>query len=152
VREAVDDWLRDGLDGTSVEAPRQQHEQQERDRLMAGELWQEHGLVFASTVGTPLTANNVIRAFRIITKKAGLGDDWVPREMGHNFVSVLSASGVPVEGITLLAGHARTATTESVYRHGIRPALTQGARGNGQDLRLTVALSASQASWQRSYR
>ena len=71
--------------------------------------------------------NNVIRAFRIVTKKAGLGEDWVPREMRHTFVSVLSANGVPVESIALLAGHERTATTESVYRHEIRPALTQGA-------------------------
>ena len=110
-----------------VEALRQQREQQERDRLMAGELWQEHGLVFASRVGTPLSANNVIRAFRLITKKAGLGEDWAPRELRHTFVSVLSASGVPVENIALLAGHDRTATTESVYRHEIRPALTQGA-------------------------
>jgi integrase len=110
-----------------VEALRQQHEQQERDRLMAGELWQEHGLVFPSRVGTPLTANNVIRAFRIITKKAGLGEDWVPREMRHTFVSILSANDVPVESIALLVGHDRTATTESVYRHEIRPALTQGA-------------------------
>jgi integrase len=47
--------------------------------------------------------------------------------MRHTFVSVLSASGVPVENIALLAGHDRTATTESVYRHEIRPALTQGA-------------------------
>ena len=30
---------------------------------MAGELWQEHGLVFASRAGMPLSANNVIRAF-----------------------------------------------------------------------------------------
>ncbi len=66
-----------------VEALRQHMEQQERDRLSAGELWQEHGLVFASRVGTPLSANNVIRAFRIITRKAGLGEDWVPREMRH---------------------------------------------------------------------
>jgi len=110
-----------------VEALRQHMKQQERDRLRAGELWQEHGLVFASRVGTPLTANNVIRAFRIITKKAGLGEDWTPREMRHTFVSVLSANGVPVESIALLAGHDRTATTESVYRHEIRPALTQGA-------------------------
>ena len=78
-----------------VEALRQHMKQQERDRLRAGELWQEHGLVFASRVGTPLTANNVIRAFRIITKKAGLGEDWTPREMRHTFVSVLSANGVP---------------------------------------------------------
>ena len=87
-----------------VEALRQQQEQQAQDRLAAGELWQEHGLVFASRVGTPLSANNVIRAFRIITKKAGLGEDWVPREMRHTFVSVLSANDVPVEGIALLVG------------------------------------------------
>jgi len=110
-----------------VEALRQHMKQQERDRLRAGELWQEHGLVFASRVGTLLTANNVIRAFRIITKKAGLGEDWTPREMRHTFVSVLAANGGPVESIALLAGHDRTATTESVYRHEIRPALTQGA-------------------------
>jgi site-specific recombinase XerD len=55
-----------------VEALRQHMERQEKERLRAGELWQEHGLVFASRIGTPLTANNVIRAFRIITKKAGL--------------------------------------------------------------------------------
>jgi site-specific recombinase XerD len=106
---------------------RQQIKQQERDRVLAGEVWEEHGLVFASRVGTPLTANNVIRAFRLITKKAGLREDWVPREMRHTFVSVLSASGVPVESIAQLAGHDRTATTESVYRHEIRPALIQGA-------------------------
>ena len=110
-----------------VEALRQQREQQERDRLMAGDLWQEHGLVFASRVGTPLSANNVIRAFRLITKNAGLGEDWVPRELRHTFVSVMSANGVPAESIALLVGHDRTATTESVYRHEIRPALTQGA-------------------------
>ena len=61
---------------------------QRRHLLRISELWQEHGLVFASRVGTPLTANNVIRAFGIITKKAGLGEDWVPREMRHTFVSV----------------------------------------------------------------
>ena len=110
-----------------VEALRQHHALQARDRLRAGEIWQDHGLVFASRLGTPLTANNVIRAFRIITKKAGLGEDWVPREMRHTFVSVLSANDVPVESIALLVGHGRTATTDPVYRHEIRPALTQGA-------------------------
>jgi integrase len=51
-----------------VEALREHRKLQARDRLRAGELWHDHGLVFASTVGTPLTANNVIRAFRAITK------------------------------------------------------------------------------------
>jgi hypothetical protein len=78
-----------------VEALHHQHQQQERDRLTAGALWQEHGLIFASRVGTPLSANNVIRAFRIITKKAGLGEDWTSRELRHTFVSVMSAKRRP---------------------------------------------------------
>jgi integrase len=110
-----------------VDALREHRKLQAKDRLRAGALWQDHGLVFASTVGTPLSANNVIRAFRAITEKAGLGRAWAPREMRHTFVSVLSADGVPMESIALLAGHDRTATTELVYRHEIRPALTQGA-------------------------
>jgi integrase len=110
-----------------VQALREHRKLQANDRLRAGALWQDHGLVFSSTVGTPLSANNVIRAFRVITEKAGLGMDWAPREMRHTFVSVLSANGVPVESIALLAGHDRTTTTELVYRHEIRPALTQGA-------------------------
>ena len=55
------------------------------------------------------------------------GQVWVPREMRHTFVSLLSAHGVPVEAIALLAGHNQTATTELVYRHQIVPALTRGA-------------------------
>jgi integrase len=110
-----------------VGALREHRKLQAKDQLRAGALWQDHRLVFSSTVGTPLSANNVIRAFRTATEKAGLGRDWAPREMRHTFVSVLSANGVPVESIALLAGHDRTSTTELVYRHEIRPALTQGA-------------------------
>jgi uncharacterized membrane protein len=43
------------------------------------------------------------------------------------FVSRLSARGVPVEAIALLAGYSQTAMTELVYRHQIVPALTCGA-------------------------
>jgi site-specific recombinase XerD len=110
-----------------VDALRDHRKRQAADRLRAGELWQDHGLVFASTIGTPLIANNVIRSFRALTERAGLGPGWAPREMRHTFVSVLSANGVPVESIALLAGHDRTTSTELVYWHEIRPALTQGA-------------------------
>ena len=110
-----------------VEALREQRERQAKDRLVAGQLWKDHGLVFASAVGTPLDDHNVRRQFRVITEAAGLGTAWVPRELRHTFVSLLSAHGVPVEAIALLAGHNQTATTELVYRHQIVPALTRGA-------------------------
>jgi integrase len=110
-----------------VAALREHRVRQAEDRLAAGALWQDHGLVFASAVGTPQDDHNVRRQFRVITEAAGLGRSWVPRELRHTFVSLLSAHGVPVEAIALLAGHNQTATTELVYRHQIVPALTRGA-------------------------
>jgi integrase len=111
-----------------AEALREHRVRQAADRLAAGPLWQDHDLVFASTVGTPLDDHNIRRQFRVITEAAGLGSTWVPRELRHTFVSLLSAHGVPVEAIALLAGHNQTATTELVYRHQIVPALTRGAK------------------------
>jgi integrase len=116
-----------GLARMCAEALREQKTRQAAARLAAGQLWQDHNLVFASTVGTPLDDHNVRRQFRKITESAGLGNTWVPRELRHTFVSLLSAHGVPVESIALLAGHNQTATTELIYRHQIVPALTRGA-------------------------
>jgi integrase len=94
----------------------------------AGERWQEHGLVFASAVGTPLDSHNVRREFRKVVKTAGLTpEEWTPREMRHSFVSLLSDSGVPLEDIARLVGHSGTAVTESVYRKQIRPVMMEGA-------------------------
>ena len=115
------------LPQTAVKALREHRKQQAEDRLAAGSLWQDHGLVFASAIGTPLDAANVRREFRKITKAAGLGKGWAPLDLRHTFVSLMSADGVPIEEIARLAGHNRTATTELVYRHELRPVITTGA-------------------------
>jgi integrase len=115
------------LPQTAIEALKEHRERQAEDQLVAGPLWQDHGLVFASTIGTPLDAGNVRREFRKITETAGLGKGWAPRDLRHTFVSLMSAGGVPVEEIARLAGHNRTATTELVYRHELRPVITTGA-------------------------
>jgi integrase len=97
-------------------------------RARAGKRWQEHGLVFASAVGTERGARNVARDFRDVVKSAGLvPGEWTPRELRHSFVSLLSDSGVPVEHISRLVGHSGSAVTETVYRHQIRPVLEEGA-------------------------
>ena len=49
------------------------------------------------------------------------------RELRHTFVSVMSVSGVAVEEIARLAGHASSRTTETIYRHELRPVITTGA-------------------------
>jgi integrase len=115
------------LPQAAVQALREHHKQQAEDRLAAGTLWRDHGLVFASAIGTPLDAANVRREFRKITEAAGLGVGWAPRDLRHTFVSLMSADGVPIEEIARLAGHNRTATTELVYRHELRPVIATGA-------------------------
>jgi integrase len=115
------------LPAQAADALRTHHVRQARERLAAGNRWRDHGLVFASQVGTPLDASHVRRAFKSITKKAGLGEKWTPRELRHSFVSIMSDSGVPIETIADLCGHAGTAVTEEVYRHQLKPVITRGA-------------------------
>ncbi len=116
-----------GLPHAAGEALREHRTRQAREKVTAGALWKDHGLVFATRVGTQLDAGNVRRQFKAICKAAGIGEDWTPRELRTSFVSLLSASGVPVEEIARLAGHSSSRTTEVIYRREIRPVLIKGA-------------------------
>lgn len=85
-------------------------------------------LVFANNAGGRLDKDTVLRAFRKLIAAAGVGGkQWTPRELRHTFVSVLSDDGMPIEQISQLAGHSETTTTETVYRHQIRPVVLRGA-------------------------
>jgi integrase len=116
-----------GLPEAVVEALREHRMRQDEEKLAAGELWQDHDLVFTTTIGSELDAANVRRYFRSICNAAGIGKAWAPRELRTSFVSLLSASGVPLEEIARLVGHSSTRTTEVVYRKELRPVLIKGA-------------------------
>ncbi|WBQ03234.1 tyrosine-type recombinase/integrase [Kribbella sp. CA-293567] len=111
-----------------MEALSEHRERQQVRREATGRRWQNLDLVFTSEIGTELDAANVRRAFRKVVQAAGLDPAmWTPRELRHSFVSLLSSSGVPIEDISRLVGHASTNVTEKVYRHELRPVLTEGA-------------------------
>ncbi|MEV6038901.1 site-specific integrase [Nonomuraea sp. NPDC052116] len=100
----------------AAQALRQHHVRQAAHKLKAGEAWRDHNLVFCTSVGTQLDASNVRRAFRKITKNAGIGSAWTPRELRHSFVSIMSDQGVPIETIADLVGHAGTRAPASRKR------------------------------------
>ena len=102
---------------------------QQHDRAAARARWREHGIVFASAVGTPLDPSHVRREFRrAIRGVPGLDPaEWTPRELRHSFVSLLSDNGTSIDEIARLVGHSSTAVTELVYRQQIRPVLQSGA-------------------------
>jgi integrase len=117
------------LPARCVEALRKQRAQQLADRLRAGDRWQENGLVFATSVGTKMSAGNVRRDFRrALALVPGIDPSmWTPRELRHSFVSLLSDAGVPLEEISQLVGHSGTTVTELVYRHQLKPVIQTGA-------------------------
>ena len=115
------------LPSQAAKALKQHRTRQLAERLAAGSLWHDYGLVFTSQTGEPLDAANVRRSLRRITRRAGFGESWAPRELRHSFVSIMSDNGVPIETIADLAGHASTAVTETVYRHQLKPVITKGA-------------------------
>src|SRR6266852_6512238 len=61
---------------------------------LAGALWQDHGLVFTSDVGTPIDPDNFSHAFSRLCESAGLGH-WHPHELRHSGASLMLAQGTP---------------------------------------------------------
>jgi integrase len=77
------------LPQVGVEALEKRRAAEAEERAAAGKLWHDNSLVFPSTVGTELDRSHVRRAFKKVTKDAGLGEDWAPRELRHTFVSLM---------------------------------------------------------------
>ena len=98
-----------------------------RDRALSRNQWNENNLVFCDRYGKELTAQSVRRTLAVALRLAGLPVEWTPRELRHSFVSLMSANGASIELIARLVGHTTTATTEAVYRHELRPVITEGA-------------------------
>jgi integrase len=116
-----------GLPQMATEALRGLLDSQADERLLAGDRWQDTGLVFTTHRGAALDAGNVRKMFKRVCTTAGIGDGWAPRELRTSFVSLMSHRGVSIEEIARLAGHASTRTTEVVYRRELRPVITTGA-------------------------
>jgi integrase len=117
------------VDALTAQQTRQDAWRAKRQHGTGRSGWTDRGLVFASEVGTELSAGNVRRAFRRVAAAAGLEpvSQWTPRELRHSFVSLLSEGGLPIEQIAQLVGHTSTIVTETVYRHQLRPVVQDGA-------------------------
>lgn len=108
-----------------VKALIQHYERQQQDRLLAGEEWVETGLIFSTSTGKPLQANNVLKAFKRALKRAGLEDRRF-HDMRHSCATLLLAQGVPMRVVMDLLGHTKIQTTADIYSH-VTPALQREA-------------------------
>ena len=104
----------------------QEHKKrQDTERQALGEAWRDHGLVFASSIGTPVEPRNVNRRWDELRRRAGL--DWLRlHDLRHGCATLLLAKGVPDRVIMEVVGHAEIGVTMNTYAH-VLPVLRQEA-------------------------
>ncbi len=124
------------LPASAAAALKTQRVRQVEERLLAGDRWQDWGLVFASTIGTPLEPSNVAARLHKLLADAGL-----PRQRFHDLrhcaASLLLAGGVAPRTIMGILGHSQISLTMNTYAH-LSPALEHDA-ARALDAVLTVS-------------
>jgi integrase len=109
-----------------VAALRAHRDRQATERQTAGVHWKESGLIFTTTIGTPIDPRNALRIWQNLLAGAGL-----PRRTfhvtRHTAVSMLINEGVPLKVIQEILGHSVLSTTADVYGHLYPQAFTEAA-------------------------
>ena len=83
-------------------------------------LWQDHGLVFPSYVGTPLSHRNVVRSFKALLKRADLPASVRLYDLRHTCATLLLNGNVHPKYVQELLGHASIAQTLDTYCHVLK--------------------------------
>jgi len=120
---------------------RQHHHLQKLERLAAGEQWHEHGLVFASSRGTPLSGRNVNRDFKAALRRAGLSEEYHPHTLRHAMATHWLANGVPAKVVSERLGHTSVAFTLQVYGHVLPNQQASAAEAMERDLLSRATIS-----------
>jgi integrase len=101
------------------------------ERLVAGSRWVDSGHVFATTIGTPIEAGCVTRAFHAALERAGL-----PRsrfhDLRHAAATFALSQGYTLEDVKQLLGHSSIVLTSNTYGHVLEQ--RQRAVATGMDV------------------
>jgi integrase len=95
---------------------RQHRARQAEERLLLGQAYQEHGLVFAQADGTPIDTRNMNLYFTQALKRAGLPPIRL-HDARHTYATWLPEQGVSLKVVQTLLGHGSIAVTADVYSH-----------------------------------
>lgn len=89
---------------------------QAKEKLLLGEAYQDHGLVFCREDGTMLDPRNFTRHFQNLLIKAGLPKVRL-HDLRHTHASLLLARGVHPKVVQERLGHSSITMTLDLYSH-----------------------------------
>jgi len=104
---------------------------QNGERLKAGDRWKDYGLVFSTSIGTPISPRNLVRDFQALREKAGLPPMRF-HDLRHSCISFLAVQGVPARTAMEIAGHSQITLTMNVYAHVVDEAKRAALGGLGR--------------------
>jgi integrase len=106
------------ITASAVEALRRQRARQAEEKLRAGGLYRDGGLMFATESGTPLDAQNVVnRSFKPLLERAGLPRTVRFHDLRHTSATLLLSQGVNPKIAQERLGHANISMTMDTYSH-----------------------------------
>jgi integrase len=105
---------------------------QEEARAAAGELWEEHDVVFARPDGRPIDPRHDWQEFKDLLKEAGIRDTR-PHDSRHTAGTILNELGVDIRTIMEILGHSQLSVTRR-YVHATTPLTQEAVRRMGDAL------------------
>jgi integrase len=120
------------LTAGSITALRAHRKRQLEEMMRKAGLWQDYGLVFPSSVGTPLSHRNVVRAFKAVLHRAELPSSVRLYDLRHTCATLLLSRNVHPKYVQELLGHASIAQTLDTYSH-VLPGMGGGIAGAIED-------------------
>ena len=101
----------------AVEALKRHRERQLEEREELAGLWQDHGLVFPTRVGTPMSRHNLVaRSFKPLLERAGLPNIRF-HDLRHTCATLMLAVGTNPKVVQETLGHANVTITLDTYSH-----------------------------------
>jgi integrase len=105
-----------GLDRGSVAAVTAHRTLRKRERLAAGEAWEDSGRMFTDELGERLHPDYVSRRFRELAKEAGLPVIKF-HAARHTAATLALEAGVDIKIVSEQLGHSTTRITQDLYQH-----------------------------------
>lgn len=104
-----------GLPAPLVALLREHQAEQQRERVAAGDLWQDGGWVFADELGRPLNSRTDVKRWKDLLKAADVRDVRL-HDARHTAATVLLILGVPERAVMGVMGWSNTAMAAR-YQH-----------------------------------
>ena len=111
----------------AILALREHRKRQLEERMQRAGLWSDHGLVFPSAIGTPISGGNLNCSFKALLKRACLPAVRF-HDLRHTCATLLLRQSVNPKYVQELLGHADISLTLNVYSH-ILPDMGDAAAG-----------------------